>query len=69
MVQGCVAQRPQRSWKRILQTRLGKEPIIEVDMDREQCFKKAMDVINVLSNLGSWRGDRVIFESLIHPNG
>lgn len=64
-----ILQRTQGSWQRVLQNRLGKEPLVEVDEEMERRFGQALDVIQVLGSLGSWRGDKVIIESQLLPNG
>lgn len=63
------SQRGLGSWQRIIQHKPRKDPIIEVDEEMEKRFGHAMDVIQVLGSLGSWRGDRVIIDAPNPPNG
>lgn len=59
----------QGSWQKVVRNRPGKMPVMELDREMEVMCGQAMDVIQVVGNLDSWRGERVIIESPALPTG
>lgn len=54
------------SWKKVVKSRLGKDPILAEDLEMEERCSQAADVITMA---GSWERDRVVIAAPPLPNG